>query len=270
MMNRFLYLVMLKREGKKILGCSASFISYEWLITWVYPIIIKSANIEKLPSCFPKAVKRVFGVAEGADLDLSYESYISAQFWGRLWSLVMSVYCNCAINAVIVQPSEQGYIVFPLSSPVSRSEIFCTQIAVLLTELVIVTGSAIVGVYAAAGRYTITISKWQYFRLGISAFSLFTTLSSYGLFMTMLVSPKEKALQISSSITIFFYGLDAVASLSDRYSKLRYFTPFGLYKPKEILQGLSLPLWGVVILSAVSLVSLFLAGLLYLQQDLAV
>jgi ABC-2 type transport system permease protein len=269
-MNDTLYWVMLKQEGKKIIGCSLGLALYAWIITWVYPIIIQEPDIEEIPKSFPSAVKRAFGVSTGEEVDLSYEAYISAQLLGRLWTLIISIYGINTANALVAQPIEQGFMAFPLSSSVSRSEILNTQIGVFMTELALVIGTTLGGIYAATAHFNLRIARWQYFRMGILAFSLASTITAYSLLGAVLFDTKEQSQRLASALTFAFYGLDVVSSLSDRFSGLRYLTPFGLFRPQEVLQGKILPTGEISVLGALTGVSLVLTRILFSRKDLAV
>lgn len=268
-MNDALYWVMLKQESKKIIGYSLGVVLYEGLITWVYPIIIKSPLIEELPKSFPSAVKRAFGVSTGEEVDVSYEAYISAQLFGRLWTLSMSFYGISMVDTLVAKPMEKGCMAYLLSSPVSRFEILNTQIGVLLTELALVTGTTLGGVYAATAYFEIAIARWPYFRLGILAFSLCSAIVAYSLLAAVLFDTEE-AVRYASAITFVFYGLDVVSSLDDRFSGLKYLTPFGLFRPQEVLQGKAMPTKGIVVLSVITGATLVIAGILFSRKDLAV
>lgn len=269
-MNDALYRVMLKEESKKILGYSLGIVLYEGLITWVYPILIQSPAIEEIPKSFPSTVKRAFGVSTGEDIDMSYEAYISAQLFGRLWTLIISVYCISTANSLVAQQVEQGFMTYLLSSPVSRSELLNTQISVLLTELALVSSATLGGVYIATAYFKINIARWQYFRQEILAFSLSSAISAYSLLLAVILNTEEKVLRYASVFTFAFYGLDVVSSLCDRYSGLKHLTPFGLFRPQEVLQGKVLPTREFVVLSVITAVSLVLTRILFNRKDLTV
>lgn len=269
-MNDTLYRMMLKQEGKKIVGYSAGLVLYEWIVTWIYPIIIQSPEIEEIPKSFPAAVKRAFGVSTGEEVDLSYEAYISAQLLGRLWPLIMSFYGLNTANGLVAHQVEQGFLVFPLSTPVSRSEILNTQIAVLLSELALLTSATLGGIFAAAGYYDLKIARWPYFRLGILAFSLSSTISAYSLLLAVYCKTEEEAERYATVLTCVFYGLDVVSSLSERFSGLKCLTPFALYRPQDVLQEKILPTKEVAVFGALTGAALVLAGTLFSRKDLDV
>ncbi len=269
MMNDALYWSMLKYEGKKVIGYSLSLMLYEWLITWVYPILIESPVIEDLPNSFPTSVKRAFGVS-AEETDISYESYISAQLLGRFWTLLISVYGISASNALAAHMLEQGFMAYPLSSPVSRSEIINTQIGVLLTELMLLTGATVGGIYSATAFFKVTIDRWQFFRMGILGFCLSTVVSGYSMLFGVSLNSEEVSVPLVSALTVIFYGLDVMSSLSERFSRLQNVTPFGLFRPQEVLRGKLLPTKECLILSCISGICLLLSGFVFRRRNLAI
>lgn len=267
-MNDTLYWVMLKHEGKKVMGYSIGIILYEWLVTWVYPILIKAPEIDDIPKSFPTSVKRAFGVSTGEEVDLSYEAYISAQLLGRLWTLLISVYGISTSNTLVVHMVEQGFMAYPLSSPVSRGEILNTQIGVLLSELLLVTCATLGGLYTATAFFKLKIARWQYFRMGILGFGLGSVICSYSLLLGVLLGTEEKSNRFASALTVIFYGLDVVSCLSERFSGLQRFTPFGMFRPQEVLQEKDLPTKKCIAMCVISWMSLLLAGVIFERKDL--
>lgn len=269
-MNDTLYWVMLRQEGKKIVGYSLGLALYEWIVTWIYPIIMQSPDIEEIPKSFPSTVKRAFGVSTEEKVDLSYEAYISAQLLGRLWSLIIAFYGINTANTLVAKLVEQGFMAYPLSSPVSRSEILNTQIGVLLTELALLTGTTLGGISTATEHFDLTIFRWQYFRMGILAFSLGSAISAYSLLFAVIFDTKEESERMASALTFAFYAFDVVSCLSDRFSGLRYLTPFGLFRPQEVLQEKILPTKEILVLGVITGVNLVLSGILFSRKDLTV
>jgi ABC-2 type transport system permease protein len=267
-MNDILYWSMLKNDARKVLGYSTGVILYEWLITWVYPILAQSPVMEEISKSFPDPVKRAFGVSTGDEVDLSFEAYISAQLLSRLWTLFISVYGINASNNLVPHMVEQGFMAYPLSSPISRFEIFNTQVGVLLTELLLVTGATIGGVYSAAAFFELKISKWQFFRMGITGFCLGSMISAYSLLLGVILAGEDASVRLASVITAIFYGLDVVSALDDRFATIQRLTPFGMFRPLEVLQGNILPTKQCLDLSILSGISLLLARVIFGRKNL--
>ncbi|AFM40200.1 hypothetical protein Desaci_1166 [Desulfosporosinus acidiphilus SJ4] len=268
-MNDTLYWAMLKLESKKVLGYSLGLMSYEWLITWGYPILIESPIIQDIPKSFPVPVQRAFGVST-EEPDISYEAYISAQLLGRFWTLLISVYGISSSNALMAHILEQGFMAYPLSTPVSRREVINTQIGVLLTELILVTSATLGGIYSATAFFEVEIDRWQFFRMGILGFCLSAVVSSYSMLLGVLLNSEEKSVALVSAITFVYYGLDVVSSLNEGFSRLQDFTPFGLFRPQEVLQGSVLPGTRCLALSLISGLLLLVTGFVFQRKNLVI
>lgn len=267
--NDALYSSMLKHESKKVFAYSAGLILYEGLITWVYSILCESPLIEDLPQSFPEPIRRAFGVAT-EKTDTSYEAYISAQFLTRMWPLLISFYGIGTADALVTRLAEQGFLAYPLSAPVSRAEVFNTQIFVLLSELGLITGATIGGIYAAAAWFELKIPRLKYLSLGISGFVLAAFISAYSLLLGVLLPEEEQPARLAGGLTVVFYGLDIISGLSERFSGLRPLTPFGWFRPLGILQGKVLSVKPCLGMSALSGAFYILANRLFICKDLEI
>ncbi|CAA7600419.1 ABC-2 family transporter protein [Acididesulfobacillus acetoxydans] len=237
-MSKALYRAMLKLNVGKIIGYASGNALYGLLLTTVYPSIAGSPAAAEIAGSFPATVKSVFGVSDEADLS-TFESYISGQFFSRIWVLVMSVYGIGTAQSLLADLLERGFLAYPLAAPLSRREIALTQSAVLLTGCATLTGVTLLGVTWGCHRQGIGISLWRYYRLGILGFSFFSALASYSLFFSAVAPGRGQALFWAAGLTLLFYGLDVVAGLSDKFRWLRRLTLFRFFRPQEILTGQS-------------------------------
>lgn len=268
-LDKALYKSMLKLHSKKILSFSTGIVMYEWLVTWVYPTIAKSPAVIEIANSFPTSVKSVFGVTSGDRQD-SYEAYISAEFFGRIWTLIMAIYGVNTADALLAKLVEQGFMAFPLSALVTRTEIINTEIAVLLTGFAAMTGFTLLGVYSGIALFGVEINHWHYFRLGILGFSFFSAIGSYSLFFSALFNTEEQALTYSAAVTFIFFALDVVSGLDERFSWVQYITLFGLYRPQGVLEGTIVPTGQILGLAGIATLMFVLTGVVFSQKDIPV
>ena len=224
---------MLNQNAKKILSYSSAILSYELLLTWVYPTLAKSPAVAEIAENFPAPVKSVFGVSSEANLN-SFEAYISGQFFSRIWALLMSVYGVSTAGNLLAELIDRGFMVFPLSSPLSRKEIVDTQIGVFLTGLAGITGFTLAGILAGTALFEIKINRWRYFRLSLLGFSFFSAIGAYSIFFSVWSDNQEEATLYSAGLTLIFYVLDVIAGLDNGFKSLKYLTLFELFKPQSL------------------------------------
>lgn len=136
-----------------------------------------------------------------------------------LAKIIMAIYGVNTTDALLAKLVEQGFMAYPLSAPVTRTEIVNTEIAVLLTGFAIMTGFTLLGIYSGTAMFGVEIDHWNYFRLGILGFSFFSAIGSYSLFFSALFNfTEEQALTYSAAVTFIFFALDVVSGLDERFS----------------------------------------------------
>lgn len=258
---------MLKKTGKKILSYSLGVFTYEWLIISVYPTIAKSPAIAEIPKSFPNSIKSVFGVPP--DSGYSFEAYISAQFLGRILTLLMAIYGVSTANELVSKLVEQGSMAYLLSVPATRLEIITSQIAVLLTGLAVMVTSVLLGIYTASHKFDVKIKRWNYFRFGLLGYSFFAAISSYCLFFSALFNDSERAILLGTSLTFLFFSLDVVSGLNERFAWVQKLTLFGLYRPQKVLEG-SMPTWPFFISTGITTAMFILTSLIFEKKDIPV
>lgn len=268
-MNRALFRAMFKQQGKKIAKLSAGIILYEGLLTWVYPVISENPAVTQIAESIPSAVKTVFGVSEEARVD-TFEAFISAQFFARVWVMLMASYNVGTTNDLLAKLVEDGSLAFLLSTPVPRDEILSTQILVLLVANALLVLATLAGLYGGVYRSDIAIDHWRYFRFGILGFSFYSLIGAYSLFSSSWFIEGENALTVATGLTLFFYALDVAGGLSDKLAWTRRLSLFQWYKPQEVLEGTVDPASSIIGLTIGAAILFNLGTRVFLEKDLAI
>lgn len=268
-MNRALFRAMLKQHGKKMAKLSTGIILYESLLTWVYPALSENPAITQIAESIPSAVKTVFGVSEEARVD-TFEAFISAQFFARIWVMLMALYNVETANELLAKLVDDGSLAFLLSTPVPREELFSTQALLLLTANALLVLATLTGLYCGAYRFGISINRWRYFRFGILGFAFYTLIGAYSLFFSAWLTEGEHALTFAAGLTLAFYALDVAGGLSDTLSWTRKLSLFQWYKPQEVLEGTVDPAVSILGLTAGAVILFNLGIQVFKEKDLAI
>jgi hypothetical protein len=260
---------MFKQSHKKVVAISAGIFLYEGLLTWVYPVVAKNPAVTEIAESIPSAVKTVFGVSENARTD-TFEGFISAQFLGRIWVMIMAIYGIGTANSLLAKMVDDGSMGYLLSTPVSRSEIISTQAGVLMCTNTILVAATILGLYFGTFCSGIEINHWQYFRFGLLGVAFFSVIELYSLFFSAWFVEEEQALMYAAGLTLAFYGLDVAGGLSDKFSKLKDFSLFQWFQPQEVLEETVDPARPIIGLSFASALLWYLSKKVFETKDLAV
>ena len=259
---------MFKQHRKKLLKLSSGIILYEWLLTGVYPVIAENPAVTEIAEAFPSAVKTVFGVSAQARVD-TFEAFISAQFFARIWTPLMAIYGINMANALLAELVDNGSLVFPLSTPVSRADILITQAAVLVSSNSILIAATLAGLSSGAFVFGIELNHRQYLRLGVLGFAFLSVIGGYSLLFSAWFAEEERALAYAYGLTFAFYALDVIGGLTDKLSWARHLSLFHLFKPQEVLEGTKNPFGAIIGLTSGAAILLALATKVFEGKDLA-
>lgn len=266
-MNEALFRAMMKQNGKKIAKLSTGIILYEGLLTYVYPVISENPAVTQIAESIPSAVKTVFGVSEEARVD-TFEAFISAQFFARIWAMLMALYNVESANELLAKMVEDGSLAFLLSTPVPRDEFLSTQALVLFSGNALLVLFTFLGLYGGTYRFGIKIDHWRYVRFAILGFAFFSLIGAYSLFFSASLAREDIAVTLAAGLTLTFYAFDVAGGLSDKLSSLRKLSLFQAYQPQELLEGTADPAKKILGLTTGAAVLLSLALFAFDKKDL--
>lgn len=266
-MNWAFFRIMFKQQRNILLKFSTGIVAYEGLLTWVYPLISKNGAVSDIVDSIPPTVKTVFGVAPEAKTD-TFEAFISAQFLSRIWSVLLALYGINTANSLLSKLIDDGSLVFPLSTPVSRSEIITTQNTVLLSANSVLIGSTLLGIFVGSSQSGIPINHSRYLSLGLLSLAFFSFISSYSFLFAAWSDSQEKASAYAYALTFAFYALDIIGGLSEESGWAGGYTIFKFFQPQEILEGSVNPFPAVIGLSAGSISLIAAAIKVFKARDL--
>lgn len=260
---------VLKQHWPKTAKLSAGIILYEALLTWVYPVIAENPAVTEIAGAIPAPVKTVFGVAADARVD-TFESFISGQFYARIWAVLIALYNLETANELVGKPVDDGSMAFLLSTPVSREEIILTQAVLLLCGNLSLVTFTLVGLYGGVFLSGVEINPWNYLRFGLMGLAFFSLIGAYSLLFSAWFAEEEKAFSYAAAVSLTFYALDVAGGLSDKLAWVRKLSLFQWYKPQEVLEGTINPRAGILGMSAAVALITAVAALVFGEKDLAI
>jgi len=267
-MNVTLYKQMMKVNLKGFASYSLGSAFYILLMFWLYPGISGNTKaLNELIEAMPDGLGRAFGL-NGFD---SAEAFISAEYYGLILVLILSIVCVQLSTQLMAKLVDQGSMAYLLSTPTTRGRIAFTQASVLVSGLAMImavtTIAGFVGnAWFLGGDYEFDTSK--FLQLNVSALLLFVAVGGIAFLVSALSNDEKRALGISGGITFGFFSLDLLGKISDSTEWMRSFTIFSLYKPSEILSGGEGLLQPALILLAIGLAAFGLAIALFRRRDL--
>lgn len=268
-MNFSLYKQMMKVNVKGIMNYAIGAAFYMILMVWVYPSIAKTAKpLNDMLKVMPQGMTKAFNMQNGFG---SFETYISGEFYGLLFTLIVSIFCVMVPIQLMAKLVDQGSMAYLLSTPTTRGKIAFTQASVFITGLIfisaITTIAGIVGVHIFINDHS-SYRVDRFIQLNLGALALFFALGGISFLVSSLSNDEKKALGISGMIIFGFYSLDIIGKISDKIDWLRDFTIFTLYKPSDIVTGKADLTQDCMILFSIGIIAFIISILTFRKRDL--
>lgn len=236
-MSLSLYKQMMKVNFKLIFSFGVGSAIYVALMTTLFPMIEDNMQqIDEMLVIFPEALMRALGFESLS----TYSQYIAAEYYGLFYLFILGVFTIVISIHLIARLVDQGSMAYLLSTRVSRAQITVTQIAVLISGLLIIHILTFASGYIFA-ELTIdsenSFAFLDFFQINLVGFLLFFAIGGYSLLISTLFNDEKNAFSLAGGITFAFYGIDMIGKIVVDIDWIRNFSLFSLYEPGKIASG---------------------------------
>ncbi|MTI80932.1 MAG: hypothetical protein FH758_08615 [Firmicutes bacterium] len=267
MINMPLFKTMFRKQLPIFLAYSLALMAYTWLLMWIFPTIAGNESMEDLLKSMPQPMLKMFNLDEGAFSN--FNNYMATEFYSLIWILALSVFVVTTAISLIARIVDNKSIGSLLASPLSRMQILATQVAVLLSGLLIVVTVSIFSVFIGSLIWDIKIDFGRYVNLGLLGMLFYTAISSYCVFFSTLFNEAKKATGWAGGLTFVFYSFNLVSNLTDKTEWLQNLTLFSLFKPLDILNNNNTAAEAAV-LAVVTIIVMTAAFRVFIHKDFPV
>ncbi|MGM7680734.1 ABC transporter permease subunit [Cytobacillus sp. Hm23] len=267
-MNAPLYKQMIKSNVKGFLSFGVGSALYVILMTSLYPFIADNAEqINDMLDIYPDALKQAFGLESFG----TYSEFISVEYFGLFFPIILGVFSVMTGVQLIAKLVDRGSMAYLLSTKVTRSSVVITQIAVLVSGLIIIVfltfiGGVIGGEWLIDDQYAIGTNV--FFKINIVGLLLFFAVGGYSFLISALLNDEKLAFGLAGGLTFLFYGLDMAGKISTDLDWLRNITLFSLYEPSQIAIGEGDVYSSSLILLSIGVIMFILAVYVFKRRNL--
>lgn len=239
------------------------------LMVAFYPTVRESSeDLEKAYSGLPEGLLEAFGF--GATLDLgAYSAFINAEMLGLIFPITAGIFAIMQGAATVAREIDSGTVSLWLSIPVDRWRLLLGKIAA------IVAGSAFISAANAGATGIGSLIVDGDLTLG-STMSLFVVLLGYmvavggiAIGCSSFASDRGRAGAYAAAVVLTCYLLKLVASLSDTFDWLRYFSVFTAYRSLPALQTGTVP-GATLVLYLVGIAAAGLGLIIFQRRDIVI
>ena len=227
-------MVLFKREWKSNYKIFLIFIAimtlYESIIVAMYdPKLGESLNMmaESMPQLFA-----AFGMT---DPGLTLLDFLTNYLYGFILIIIPLVYIMIMCHRLMARYIDKGSMAYLLATPHKRSDIFITQLCVLLSGvigLIVYSVVLILGCSSMMFHESIDIAKFLMTNVGLLGVHFF--FASFCYLTACSFNEVKLSIGIGAGVGVISILIQMLSQVSDRIEFLKYFTPLTLFDAKGL------------------------------------
>ncbi|MFR7591938.1 MAG: ABC transporter permease subunit [Longibaculum sp.] len=261
-------MVLFKREWKSNYKIFLIFMAimtlYESIIVAMYdPELGKSLNMmaESMPQLFA-----AFGMM---DPGLTLLDFLTNYLYGFILIIIPLVYIMIMCHRLMARYIDKGSMAYLLATPHKRSEIFITQLCVLLSGvlgLIVYSVVLILGCSSMMFHESIDIAKFLMTNVGL--LGVHFLFASFCYLTACSFNEVKLSIGIGAGVGVISILIQMLSQVSDKIEFLKYFTPLTLFDAKGLQAYNQQSLFCMAGLFALALICIVIGCMNFSKRDL--
>ena len=232
-MNSTLYRQGMKGSWKLLLIFGAVLAMYFIVIITMFDPSLGSALDE-----LNKAMPELMSIVGMNNSDSSLVGFIASYLYGFLMLVFPMVFSILTANRLVARHVERGSMAYLVVSPVSRVKVILTQLAVLVSGIIILVIYAfIIGVVSSEILFPgeLDIISYLYINLGVLTLQLF--IGGVCFLASTIFNETKYSIALGAGITALGFIIQMLANAGQQLENAKYATFFTLFNPQKIIAG---------------------------------
>ncbi|ACZ39201.1 ABC transporter permease subunit [Sphaerobacter thermophilus] len=259
--------VMLRRATRDlqftVLWYGLGLFLYGVFILLLYPTVRDNTEmLDQYLQAFPPAVQAAFGISDMG----TFAGFVGAEYLNVVWPLIVGVFVIMTGAGLVAQEIDRGTVEFWLSVPETRTRLLLGKLGAFLAGIVALVAITLLGLVIGGALVGEAIGPAPLLATGVVLLSFPVAVGGYSVLLSSLSSDRGRPAGLAAGITLLFYVLWVVSSLSERWDWLRYLSIFTAFEPQEALASGTIPI-GVLVLFAIGIVSALGALVIFERRD---
>lgn len=264
MLNLTLYRREMKNSVKLLLIFGAIMTMYISIIIGMYDPAMM-ATLDSFYDMMPELMASV-GMSAGAT---TLVGFMVSYLYGFILIVFPMVFCILRGNGLIAKYVDRGSMVTLVAAPVKRRTIALTQMAVLISGILILvlyaTGLQIAVCHASFPEEPVVT---ELLKLNTALLCLHLFIGSICYLASCVFSDTKYSIALGAGIPALMYVIQMLANAGEKVENLKYITFFTLFSPDEIIAGEAGATIGAVAL-LLGAIALYTAGTeVFCRKDL--
>lgn len=253
-----------KNNGRIWLLIAAVLTMYVSVVVAMYdPKLGESLNMmaEAMPQLFA-----AFGMGNPG---LTLLDFVTNYLYGFILILFPFIYTLIMCHRLMARYIDRGSMAYLLATPISRSQIVLTQLAVLVSGLVLLLFYVLVLILlCTAFMFSEEFDILSLVLTQAGLLSLHLLLAGICYLSVCSFNEVKKSVGIGAGCGILFILIDMLSKVSDKISFLRYLTPVTLFDAKALQANEINAYLGCMLMVLLFVICVYTARKIFMQRDL--
>lgn len=196
--------------------------------------------------------------------------FVANYLYGFILVVIPMIFTIIMSHRLMGRYLDKGSMAYLLATPYKRSQVFFTQWAVLMLNIVILLGyaSILIGVCMTV-LVEESFSLASFCLMNVGLLCLHLCLAS-GCYLSSCSFDEAKwSVGFGAGACVIFVLIQMLSQVSDKIDFLKYLTPLTLFDAKGLINGDTLAIVGMIVLLAASLGLLYVALNYFKKRDLS-
>lgn len=258
----------LKSNRRSLMIWAGAIAIFSFFMLAIYPSFAADAQqLEDLIAMYPEGFMQVFGLdrlnmAEAIGF-YAVETYFMILLFGGMYAVIIG-------STMLAKEEDEKTIEFLLAKPVTRNHVITSKLLAIITYLLLFNAAigmvTLVGFEAFGGDYSLA----QLLRLLVAPVFVHLTLASLGFLLSLFFTRKKTSYSAGIGLVLLLYFLNVIATLADRFSILRWLSPFFYMDAADIVMEGALNPLHIFILLGASTLAVTTTYMLYNRRDITI
>ena len=264
MINSTLYLREMKKSVKMLLIFAAVISMYAVIIIGMYdPEMIET--LKAFEQMMPDLMAAV-GMNTG---ETSLLGFMVSYLYGFIFLIFPMVYCILRGNGLVSKYTDDGAMAVLVAAPTKRRTIVCTQLAVLVSGVVLLIAySTILELVVANAQFPDQLVAGDLITLNLALLCLHLFIAGICFFASCFFSETRHSIAFGAGIPALMYVIQMLANVGEETEFAKYFTFFTLFDANGIVEKSQGSLTGAVVLLVGAVLLYVAGGVAFCKKDL--
>ena len=260
---------LLKDRKNSILMFSVFGTGMLWLYILIFPSMEKLGHdLISYMEALPPAVTDLFPVSEATFA--SIENFLAMEHYSLMIPLFIIFMLVAMAAAAFASEIERGTAEILLSRPISRIKLFFNRYLVGIAGLVIFIVASTLMIIPLASLHDVDYSLTNFISISILCLLFGWAVYSVAILFSAMFSEKGKVYMVMGGMMVGMYVLQIVASISEKWDYVQYFSFFYYYDYNKAILENSIEITNIILFVVVAVVCSIAGVYWFNKRDVAI